>query len=60
VTNQTFSNRLSMAPDVVGLHMAPVTGACTDDLAYDLIIDWDGPLLTCCSDFAKKASSVRS
>jgi hypothetical protein len=53
VMPQPFSNRLSSAPEVLGLHLAPVTGACTQDLAADLIIDWDGRLLACCNDFGK-------
>jgi radical SAM protein with 4Fe4S-binding SPASM domain len=53
VTHQPFSNRLSAAPEVLGLHLSPVAGACTQDLAYDLVVDWDGRLVNCCSDFAR-------
>lgn len=56
IYHQPFSNRLTMARDVLDLHLSPVTGACTQDLAYDLIIDWDGRLLTCCSDFRKQTN----
>jgi radical SAM protein with 4Fe4S-binding SPASM domain len=52
---QPFTNRLSMAEAVTRLHLAPVGGACTQDLAYDLIIDWDGRLLSCCNDFHKRS-----
>lgn len=55
VMAQPFSNRLSLRPEVLGLHLAPVTGACTQDLAADLIIDWDGRVLACCSDFARES-----
>jgi hypothetical protein len=52
---QPFTNRLSMAQAVTRLHLAPVGGACTQDLASDLIIDWDGRLLTCCNDFHRRS-----
>ena len=56
VHHQVFSNRLSMAKAVLDLHLSPVAGACTQDLVQDLIIDWDGRILTCCSDFAKRTN----
>jgi radical SAM protein with 4Fe4S-binding SPASM domain len=52
---QPFTNRLAVAEAVTKLHLAPVGGACTQDLANDLIIDWDGRLLNCCNDFHKKS-----
>ena len=56
IWHQTFSNRLTLSREVLDLHLAPVTGACTQDIAYDLPIDWDGALVTCCSDFAKRSN----
>ena len=55
VDHQPFTNRAAMTPGVLGMHLSPVTGACTQDLAYDLILDWDGRLLTCCNDFPKRS-----
>lgn len=55
VDHQPFTNRAAMTPGVLGMHLSPVTGACTQDLAYDLIVDWDGRLLNCCNDFPKRS-----
>jgi hypothetical protein len=52
--HQLFSNRLQTLDAVQGLHLAPVPGVCGQDLVSDLVIDWDGLLLTCCSDFARR------
>jgi pyruvate-formate lyase-activating enzyme len=52
---QPFTNRAAMTEGVLEMHISPITGACTQDLAYDLIIDWDGRLLTCCNDFPKRS-----
>ncbi|MBL6456945.1 radical SAM/SPASM domain-containing protein [Belnapia sp. T6] len=56
VEHQSFTNRANLDPAVTALHLSPVTGACTQDLAYDLIVDWDGRVLTCCNDFAKRSN----
>lgn len=52
---QPFTNRAAVTEGVLDMHLSPVTGACTPDLAYDLVIDWDGRLLTCCNDFPKRS-----
>ena len=55
VQHLPFTNRTAMTEAALGSHLAPVTGACTQDLAADLIVDWDGRILGCCSDIARRS-----
>lgn len=54
VEHLPFTNRAAMTPGVPEMHLAPVAGACTQDLASDLVVDWDGRLVTCCNDFPRR------
>jgi radical SAM protein with 4Fe4S-binding SPASM domain len=48
-----FSNRSVLDPAVKRLHLSMTAGTCNADLALDLIIDWDGKIHNCCTDFGK-------
>ncbi|WP_043364547.1 radical SAM protein [Belnapia sp. F-4-1] len=55
VEHQPFTSRASMREEAMALHLAPVPGACTQDLAFDLVVDSDGQVLNCCNDFARSS-----
>jgi FkbM family methyltransferase len=50
----TFSNRCTDSLRAAEFALAPTPGACREDIAYDLTVDWDGAVLACCQDFLKR------
>jgi radical SAM protein with 4Fe4S-binding SPASM domain len=54
VSLSRFSNRCTDALRAGEFALAPVPGGCGAEVAYDLIVDWDGAVLACCQDFLKR------
>jgi radical SAM protein with 4Fe4S-binding SPASM domain len=50
-----FSNRGSFASEILNLHLFPMSGICRQTVAFSLIVDCDGEVLSCCQDFPKKS-----
>lgn len=44
-------NRAGQADAFDDVALAPVATGCSPDILSDLVIDWDGAVLTCCQDF---------
>jgi radical SAM protein with 4Fe4S-binding SPASM domain len=48
-----FSNRTTFDLSFYDYSLAPVPGCCRQEVAFELVVDWDGAVLTCCQDFGK-------
>ena len=49
-----FSNRCGDNPAYEKLAISPSPGACRGDALNDIIVDYDGELLSCCQDFQRR------
>jgi radical SAM protein with 4Fe4S-binding SPASM domain len=49
-----FSNRCTDKLRADEFAFEPEKGCCSEVIASDLIVDWDGAVLTCCQDFLKR------
>jgi pyruvate-formate lyase-activating enzyme len=52
-TPLTISNRTTDQLDFYAYALAPRPGVCRQEVAHDLIVDWDGQVLSCCQDFTR-------
>jgi radical SAM protein with 4Fe4S-binding SPASM domain len=48
-----FSNRTTFELAFYDYSLAPTAGCCRQEVAFELVVDWDGQVLTCCQDFGK-------
>jgi radical SAM protein with 4Fe4S-binding SPASM domain len=49
-----YSNRCSWSPASASLLLWPAPGDCHQEVVEDLIVDFDGKVLTCCHDFSRR------
>jgi radical SAM protein with 4Fe4S-binding SPASM domain len=49
-----YSARCSWSPASASLLLWPTPGDCHQEVAEDLIVDFDGKVLVCCHDFARR------
>jgi radical SAM protein with 4Fe4S-binding SPASM domain len=48
-----FGNRTTDALDFYSYALAPVSGCCRQEVAFELVVDWDGVVMACCQDFSR-------
>jgi|GEM_PF-4155564 len=48
-----FANRTIDTLNFYDYALAPVPGACRQEVAAELVVDWDGLVLACCQDFSR-------
>lgn len=49
-----YSSRCAWSPASTSLLLWPAPGDCHQEVAEDLIVDFDGAVLTCCHDFSRR------